>query len=335
MRVLMSLYLAAALLPAAPREPAAVKKAVAPSGGIKTPGVQIPFSLLKAETEIPAPGKPAWVFFSESVFVPNAKDGLDKIDAKTGKPGDALAGIPKPCVGMAAGFSSLWAASCTDGSLVRFDAKTFKQTAKLPVGVANVRHAVAASTDSIWLLTDAKTTLARIDPDQNVVVGELRLPVGCHDLVFGETALWLACPAENKVLRIDAATNLVVNRIDVSAEPQSIAIGEGSVWVLCKKDGKVERIDPKTNKVSKTIDLGVPGATGEIAVGEGSVWVTMTGFPLTRISPLAEKEKVVQQFWGAGGGAVQTSTGAVWLANTNESTLWKIDPKRIAATLAE
>jgi virginiamycin B lyase len=335
MRVLIGLSLFGVLAGAAPRDLAAVKKAVAPAAGVKTPGVRIPFANIKAEVEIPAAAKPAWVFFAESIFVPNAKDGLDKIDPKTGKIGDPVAGIAKPCAGMASGFTSLWIPSCADGSLVRLDAKTLKQTAKIAAGVAGVAQAIAASTDSVWLLTDTKTTLSRIDPDRNEVVAELRVPAGCNNLTFGETALWLVCAAENKIYRIDPATNLVANQIEVSAQPQALALGEGSVWVLCRKDGKVERIDPKTNKVTKTIELGVPGAEGTIAVGEGSVWVTMTGFPLARISPLADKEKAVQQFYGQGGGALQISPGAIWLSNVNEGTVWKIDPKRIAATLAE
>jgi streptogramin lyase len=103
--------------------------------------------------------------------------------------------------------------------------------------------------------------------------------------------------------------------------------------VLCEKEGKVDRIDPKTNKVSKSIELGVAGASGEIAVGLGSVWVTLDGFPLTRIDP--QTEKVVQQFWGPGGGAVQIGANALWLSNTHEGTLWRLDPKRVQATLAE
>jgi len=103
--------------------------------------------------------------------------------------------------------------------------------------------------------------------------------------------------------------------------------------VFCKKTGKVDRIDPKTNKVSKSIDLGVPGVDGRIAIGEGSVWVTLAGFPITRINPTTET--VVQQFSGTGGGAIQTSAGAIWLSNLNEGTVWRIDPKRVIATLAE
>jgi streptogramin lyase len=124
--------------------------------------------------------------------------------------------------------------------------------------------------------------------------------------------------------------------IEVSAKPEAIAIGETSVWVLCGKEGKIDRIDPKTNKVSKTIELGVTDIEGGIAIGDSAIWVTATGFPLTRIDPATEK--VVQQFWGEGGGAIQFTTGqtsAIWLSNLNNGTLWRIDPKRVLATLAE
>ncbi len=337
MRVLFGLCLFGAAIAAARHNPPVV------IAGIKTPGVRIPFASLKPEVELPAPAKPAWLYFADALFAPNAKDGLDKIDSKVGAKADAKAPapatsvipVPKACAGMVSAFGSLWIPSCADGSLVRIDAKTLKQTAKFNPGVDSVTHAVVASPDSVWLLTDAKTTLSRIDPDQNMVVGELRVPAGCKGLAFGETALWLACSSDNKVYRIDPATNLVVNQIEVSAEPESIGLGEGSVWVLCRKEGKVERIDPKTNKVVKTLDLMVPGVGGEIAVGEGSVWVTMPGFPLARISPLADKEKVVQQFYGSGGGAIAIGASSVWLSNTPAGNVWKIDPKRIVATLAE
>src|SRR5580658_1787273 len=304
-----------------------------PKQGIRTPGVQIPFSSLKPEATFQTPDRPDWIFFSTDIFVP-AKDRLDKIDVKTNKSSDPVAPLNKPCGGMALALGSLWVPACGDGSLARIDPKTFKVTATIISGTADVKGSLAASADSIWLLTDSKTTLSRIDPDQNAVVGELRVPAGCGSLTFGETALWLACPNENKVLRINPATNLVEKAIDVSAQPQALAIGGSSIWVLCEKDGIVDRIDPKTNKVSKSIELDVPGAKGGIAYGEGAVWVTLTGFPLTRIDP--QSETVVQQFFGAGGGgAILTSPGAIWLSNPETGTLVRIDPKRVLATLAE
>src|ERR1700683_5774141 len=151
--------------------------------------------------------------------------------------------------------------SCDTQTVARVDPKTWKITAKVSAGVGSAALAVAANADSIWLLTDDKTTLSRIDPDQNKVVSELRLAADCHTLTFGETALWLTCPSENRIVRVNPETNLVEKRIEVSAGPHALAIGENSIWVLCLKDGKVEQIDPKTNKVAKTIDLEVTGSS--------------------------------------------------------------------------
>jgi streptogramin lyase len=304
-----------------------------PAMGVKTPGVQIPFANLKPEAEFRTPAKPEWLFFSAPSTFAQGKDSLDRIDPKTNKQIEPIAGLSKPCGGMASAFDSLWVPVCGTSSLARIDAKTYKVTATIAAGVAAVENVIAATADSIWLLSDDKTTLSRIDPDQNMVVAELRVPVGCRGLTFGETALWLACPAENKVLRINPATNLVEQAIKVSEQPEFLEVGEGSIWALCRKQGKIDRIDPKTNQVSKSIELAVPGAGGQMAFGNGYLWVTQPGFPLARID--VKTETVVQQFTGEGGGAIAVSPGAIWLSNLKSATLWRIDPKRVLATLPE
>jgi hypothetical protein len=333
MRILIS-FIALLSLVAADKPPASPRQKTPPAQklGIKTPGVQIPFSSLKAEAEFGAPARPQWLFFSGVAFVPG-KDAIEKIDPKSNQKIEPIAGLAKSCGGMASAFGSLWAPVCSTSSLARIDAKTFKVTETLATGVASVPGVIAATSDSIWLLTDDKTTLARIDPDQNVVVGEVRVPAGCRSLTFGEMALWLACPAENKILRINPASNLVDKAIEVSAQPEALTVGGGSIWALCRKDGKIDRIDPKANKVSKSIELGVPGADGRVAFGEGFVWVTETGFPLARIDIAAER--VMQQFAGEGGGAIAVSPGAIWLSNVKAGTVWRIDPRRVIATLPE
>lgn len=333
MRILISLVTFLSLASADDHRQKSTRGAVpVPKAGVKTPGVQIPFANLKAEAEFEAPGHPEWMFLADTAFAPG-KDAIEKIDPKTNKKVEPIAGLTKPCGGMASGFGSLWAPVCGTSSLARIDAKTFKVTHTLPTGVSSVRGVIAATEDSIWLLTDDKTTLSRIDPDQNLVVGELRLPAGCRSLTFGETALWLACPAENKVLRVNPATNLVDKSIEVSPQPEALAVGAGSIWALCRKDGKIDRIDPKTSKVSKTIELGVPNVDGAIAFGAGFVWVTQTGFPLARIDVVAET--VMQQFNGDGGGAIAISPSAIWLSNIKAGTIWRIDPKRVIVTLPE
>jgi virginiamycin B lyase len=307
----------------------------APKSGIKTPGVQIPFASLKSEAEIPVEGA-AWMTTGAAILVPsNPQDTLVRIDPKGNKTMDPVTGLDKPCAGAVVAFGSIWTPNCGSKSLVRVDAKTAKITATLAVGASDVPIGIAATPDSVWMLTDTKATLSRIDPDQNVVAGEIRLRSDCDSVTFAEKSLWVTCAGENRVLRIDPVTNLVEKRIDVSASPRALASGGGSIWVLCDKDGKIDRIDPKTNKVIKTIDLMTPGAGGSLAFGEGFLWVTQTGFPLTRIDPKSDEEKVVQQFWGEGGGFISVSNGAVWLSNTAPGTVTRFDPKRIYATLAE
>jgi streptogramin lyase len=329
------LTLVASAQPAA--KPGKASKTAAPALpklGIKTPGVQIPFASLKADAEFSV--APPWIVFAEAPLFPDsAKDMLDKIDAKTNKLSNPIPGLTEPCGGAVSAFLSLWVPTCGDASLSRVDIKAGKVTRKLAIGADAAVPSVAATADSIWAFTDDKTTLSRIDPELNVVVAEIRLPAGCNSLTFGETALWVTCPSENRVLRVNPETNQVDKHIETSASPKALAIGEGSVWVLCAKEGQVQRIDAKTNKISKTIDLGAPAAGGGIADGLGSLWVTMQGFPLTRIDTTTDREKVVQQFYGEGGGAVQAGLGSIWLSNFNSGTLWRIDPKRIAATLPE
>jgi DNA-binding beta-propeller fold protein YncE len=311
------------------------RPAMAPKEGIKTPGIQIPFESVKAEAAIPVE-TPGWITIGDAVFIPNkSKDILLRVDAKTNKTLDPVANLAKPCSGTLVAFGSLWIPNCGAQTVTRFDTKTNKVTATLATGTADVMMGLAATADSVWILTDSKTTLSRIDPVQNEVVGELRLPADCNSVTFGEGSLWVTCPSESRLLRIDPRTNLVDKRIDVSPGPRSVAFGAASVWVLCEKDGKVERIDPKTNKVIKTIELSVAHAGGNIAFGEGYVWVTQTGFPLTRIDPQTEKERVVQQFWGEGGGLLTVAPGAIWLSNIAQGTVSRLDPKRVIATLAE
>jgi virginiamycin B lyase len=310
-----------------PRSPAS------PKAGVKTPGIQIPFESLKPEAEV-AVETPGRITISDSVFV-ESKASVARIDPKTNKLLDPIGNLKKPCSGTVMAFGSLWIPDCGAQTLTRFDPKANKVTVTLAIGAADVPFGIVATADSVWMITDSKTTLSRIDPTENKVVGELRLPASCNSVTFGEMALWVTCPLENRVYRVDPATNLVDKRIDTSAAPRSVAFLDGSVWVLCEKDGKLDRIDPKTNKVLRSVELSVPNAGGNLASAGGFLWATQTGFPLSRIDPLNEKERVVQQFWGEGGGSISAAANAIWLTNTAKGTVIRLDPKRVSATLAE
>lgn len=300
--------------------------------GVQKPGVQIPITDLEPDAEIALSGTPESMVFADSVYLAStSKDLIARLDPKTNKVSDAVSDLSQPCGGIINAFNSLWSPNCGDQTLTRLDAKTGKVTVKIPVNVAATSNALTASTDSIWLLSDNKTTLTRLDPADNKVVAESRLPAGCNSVLFGETTLWVTCPKEDQVLKVDPQTNLVVNRIKVAAQPNALAVGEGSIWVLCKTEGKVARINPKTNKVDTTIELNIPNSEGNIAFGEGSVWVSTPGFPISRISPVTNE--VVQQFVGNGGRSIYAGLGSIWVLDDHR-LVSRFDPNRIKATLA-
>jgi len=202
--------------------------------------------------------------------------------------------------------------------------------------IGNSEGGIVTGAGSVWLMTDAKGTLARIDPETNKVVAEIYVASGSYGLAFGpagDDAVWVTSSEHDSVARVDPHTNLVVETIKVGKSPRFIAAGAGGVWTINQGDGTVSRIDPKTNKVAATIEVGVPGGGGEIAVGEGSVWVTSFEYPLSRIDPA--RNAVVQQFYGPGGDAVRVGLGSVWLSNLRQGNVWRLDPRRIEATLPD
>ena len=206
-----------------------------------------------------------------------------------------------------------------------------RSTATLPLTIGNSEGGLAAGAGSIWMMTDAKGTLARIDPATNKVVAEIYVAPGSFAVAFGEGAVWVTSTEKNLVTRVNPHTNVVEETIPVGPKPRFLAVGEGSVWTINQGDGTISRVDAKTNKVVATIEAGIPGPGGEIAVGEGSVWVTSFEYPITRIDP--STNKVAQQFFGQGGDAIRVGHGSVWLSNLRQSNVWRLDPKRIEATI--
>ena len=67
-------------------------------------------------------------------------------------------------------------------------------------------------------MTDAKGTLARIDPATGKAVAEIAVPPGSFGLAFGDDAVWVTSSEKNLLIRVNAYTNVV---------EQAIAVGQG------------------------------------------------------------------------------------------------------------
>jgi len=305
------------------QEPAPLEKPIPVA-----PTIRMPLARLKPDATIEIGGDRQMTSGDAGIWVSNRETGkVTKIDAKTNKPGDPIAVGKEPCAGLATGSGSLIVPLCGAPGLARVNLKTNEVTV-VSKGVTAAMVGPVTGVSSIWVVSDAKGTLTRFDPESNAVVADVPLGAKVLALAFGQSALWIATD-NNELLKVSPYTVVTTETIKVGKSPRSIAIGEGAVWTLNAGDGSISRVDSKTNKVVNTIKLGVPITGGQIAVGEGSVWVSAPGMPLARIDP--RTNHVVQVFTGEGGGAILVASEAIWITATAK-TIWRLDPKLIAAT---
>lgn len=302
--------------------------------GVSTPGVRIPIEKLVPDAVFPVPGTPDWQAVDDAVWVSNKpKNSVTRMDPKTNLVSGTFTVGTKPCSGLAVGFGSLWVPNCGDATISRVDLATGKVVATIATTIGNSEGGIATGAGSVWMMTDAKGTLGRFDPDTNRLVAEIAVAPGSFGLAFGEGSVWVTSTEKNLVTRVDPFTNDVVATIPAGKAPRFLTVGEGSVWTLNQIDGTVSRIDAKTNKLVTNIEAGLSGGGGEITVGLGSVWVTLFDFPITRID--IATNQVVQQFTGKGGDAIRVGHGSVWLSNLEAGNVWRLDPRRIEATLPD
>jgi YVTN family beta-propeller protein len=277
----------------------------------------------------PVEGTPDWqAVTDDGVWVSNGpKNTVHRLDANTNKVIATVEVGKRPCSGLTAAFGSIWVPNCMDKTLSRVDTKTNTVVATIPVGPANSEGGLAASADSIWMLSDMKGVLSRIDPKTNSVTAEITVPSGSPVCVLGEDgAIWVVSNEHSSVSRVDPKTNLVTDTIAVGPKPRFTTVGGGSIWTLNQGDGTVSRVDVKTRTLITNIEAGIPGTGGEIAYGEGYVWATVFEIPITQIDPASNK--VIKQWFGAGGDSIRAAHGSVWISNLRQQNLWRIDARQ-------
>jgi virginiamycin B lyase len=207
------------------------------------------------------------------------------------------------------------------------DIKTNTVVASLPLTAVNSEGGLVTSPDAVWMLTDPKGILSRIDPATNKVTAEIEVAPGSVSCVYGDGAIWVSSPDKSVLTRVDAKTNKATDTIAVGPGPRFLTVGAGSVWTLNQGDGTVSRVEMKTRKLVTNIELGIPGTGGELAFGDGHVWATVSQVPITKIDP--ETNKVVKQWMGAGGDSLRIGHGSLWLSNLGQGNVWRIDLKTL------
>ncbi len=307
-----------------------------PKPGVATPGVRREMSSITPLAVFPVAGTPDWqVVTEDAVWVTSApKDTVSRLDPKTNMVAAVVTVGKRPCSGLAAGFGAVWVPICGDGraappippSVSRIEIKTNKVVATVPVGPVQGEGGIATSPDGVWLVTDAKGVLSKIDPATNAVIAQVAVPAGSAGVTYGEGYVWVSSPMANMLTGVDPKANKVVYSVEVGPGPRFVTTGAGSAWTLNQGDGTVSRVDAKTGKLIKNIEAGLPGTGGELAFGAGHVWATATEIPITEIDPATNA--VVKQWFGAGGDSLRIGFNSIFLSNLRNANVWRIDLKQ-------
>ncbi|MGE0812340.1 MAG: hypothetical protein AB7O28_00535 [Vicinamibacterales bacterium] len=290
------------------------------------PPDEIPFSRLKAAAVVPVALRPGAAETPDGLVLAVDR-GLVRVPAATNVPAPSVE-VGAPCANLLAALDAIWVPLCGDGRIARVDQKTSAVGPPIPLAAADPGGRIAAGVGSLWVASDRRGVVSRVDPEGGAVVAEVRVAGEPSSIVAADDALWITSAAGDALTHVNAHTNAVVETVKVGPRPGRLAVGEGAVWVLNRGDGSVSRVDPKTHKVVATVAVGADVADGEIAAGAGSVWISAPGVPLVRID--SERNRVAQRFTGSGGGAVVVAHGSVWVA-ADPSATWRIDPVLIAA----
>lgn len=302
-----------------------------PKPGVKE--VQVPFASLKPLATLKIGGTADWVLATEdAVWVASTKpNAVQRIDPATNKVASKVSLSGEPCSGLAIGFGSIWVPLCgKKPSLVRVDIAGNKISVVIAVGAADPEGGIAVSADSVWIVTDKRGTLARIDPDSGSVRQKIAIPAGSFNPIFSDGILWITGHESSVLTAVDAGKGEVLVSIPVGPKPRFLTAGGGSIWTLNQGDGSVSRVDEKSRKLTATISAGIPGLGGDICYGADSVWATVFDVPLTRID--SQTNKVVRQWIGPGGDSLRFGHDSIWMTDYKKGLVWRF-PNEAARSL--
>lgn len=272
-------------------------------------------------------GKTAdWVAITaDAVWVgttgPNA---VHQIDPRTNT---VIATVPlpgNPCAGLAVGFGGLWVPLCARPNvLARVDLQT--RVVRLLPGLGPVARegGITTSPDSVWLVVDARASLARIDPASGQARQKILVPPGYYNPLYSDGQIWVTRAGGAEVTVINAESGKASATVYGGPNPRFLTAGAGAVWTLNQGDGSLTRIDARTRRVTKSIALGTPGRGGDISFGDGMVWTTVEKVPLSVID--GATASLLCQWAGPGGDSLGIGHGAIWLTDYDAGTISRIE----------
>ena len=192
----------------------------APNVGAGLQSRPIPISTLKTDAILAIALAPGAAASDDAIWIPDRTAGtVVRVEAKDNRISAPIAVGATPCASLAVAFTSVWVPSCGDRIIARITPSDLKVSAKAAIAVADPDGRIAAGVGSIWVITDRKGIVSRLDPDTNAAVAEIHVAGGAASVVFASDALWVTSGGRNHLTRINPHNNEIVETIEVGPNP--------------------------------------------------------------------------------------------------------------------
>lgn len=237
--------------------------------------------------------------------------------------------------GIADGLGNLWLTGgqgTQDHLLYAVDPVTgrLNATVSLPSLLVINPNDVAVGSGAVWAAVGA--SVYRVGPGTTLAGNRVTrafaaLPHGrlIGDIVVGAGAVWASDMTSGKVYRFAAATGRLEAVVAVGATAGALAVGDGGVWVANGDAHTVSRINVTHNRVDLVVT--VPGAPSHLAASESGLWVTDGTNSVVNL-PEGNFDRVRTVPVGREPTGVAAIGNMVWVANTADGTLSRIDARR-------
>jgi DNA-binding beta-propeller fold protein YncE len=173
------------------------------------------------------------------------------------------------------GSGSVWVTpNGADGRLVRIDAGTARITARISAHPIYFGSVAVVGGGFVWTANDDEryklgSTVSKIDPGTNRVVGRPLVLGSPQSLAFGHEALWDA-DHSGWLVKIDPTTFRVVARRRLGFGPHGVVSTRDAIYVADAHGSRILEADPATAKIRRVAKLSV--APIYPVVGAGSIW---------------------------------------------------------------
>ncbi|MEP6953044.1 MAG: protein kinase [Solirubrobacteraceae bacterium] len=195
---------------------------------------------------------------------------------------------------------------------------------EIPVGAAPAQ--VAAGAGAVWVANSGAGTVSRIDPRTRTVSQTIAVGNGPGAVAVGAGGVWVVNTLDDTLSWVSPDTHAEVKKIPVGAGPSGVCIAAGAVWVASTYDSSILRFDPVTER---TTTIHLDDQPTQLACGGGSVWaVSQASGSVTQVSATGRGAMVGRIGVGRGPSAVAWSHGALWVANTDDGTVSRVDGRR-------